>query len=82
MPFTVERAEDKHGICVNDMANGDVGVIVKWGSDWYIGRTVVRTGRSIQELGATTYWDDLMGSRREDLRVELLKPGDVIRCTE
>lgn len=74
------------GIAVNEMKDGDIGIIVQWQSGFYLNQIVQRCGESLISIGKPQYnsWPKLFKSDAdfEKLRVRLLKAGDTIEVTD
>jgi len=69
-------------ICVGDMKDGQIGVIVKWPLKSYLGRVVQRNHNRLITLGDTfdKGWGEYypVKARKEDCQVRLLEKGEML----
>jgi hypothetical protein len=76
----------RYVICVQDMEDGEIGVIVGWTATHYIGSIVQRYGDSLITVAKSSgeSWPEAFryGKRWEDCRVRLLQPGDTLEIVE
>lgn len=87
-----EQSKDD-SICVDDMKDGDVGVVTSWAILTYVGQIVQRYGKSLVALGNVKdrrmyrgflvvwkVWPNYFPShnRVEECRVRLLKSGETL----
>jgi len=77
------KKENTEGIWVGNMKDGDIGVIIEWGSIIYcLGRIVQRYGNDLISIGMPSgdSWRVLTPSRElsSNCRVRLLKKDEVL----
>jgi len=67
-------------ICVNDMKDGDIAIIRKWGISDYVGCIVQRYENNLIRLGENSGkgWSDVLNYRNENFRVEILPKGTLL----
>ena len=75
--------EQPKSICVNDMQDGDIGVVVVWSDGRYLGRIVQRYKDHLLVVGEQSgrEWDTIFNSglgRWEDCHVRLLEKGETL----
>ena len=79
----LQEGYSKDTICVDDMQDGDVGIIKAWASSGYVGRIVQRHANDLVTLGIRSGegWRGMFNagkSRNEACRVRLLKEGETL----
>jgi len=74
-------------ICVKDMKDGQIGVIVKWSNGWYLGRIVQRYDDYLicldEKKGKS--WGKFFASPNqhyEDCQVRILEKGEMLIVAE
>lgn len=77
------KSDRPSDICVDDMKDGNIAVITKWGNTDYIGRVVQRYNDSLICVGnySGKGWGDYFNPSRKSIRnekycVRLLEPGE------
>lgn len=76
--------ENDDSICVDDMEDGQIGVIVAWVHREYIGRIVQRHSSSLISIGCVSgqaFSCFFNASKGESSRVRILQPGEKIEIT-
>lgn len=68
-------------ICVNDMEDGDIGVITQWSCGDYVNQVVQRYKNYLLVVGAHSEWGwdtsfNYSNNRNEQCRVRLLEKGE------
>lgn len=87
MGVKLHEKQNDGTICVNDMKDGQIAVVWVWGlagaRSEYCGRLVQRNDCRLVSLGMPNEntWPDIFNNRREDCRVRLLKPGELLEIT-
>lgn len=71
-------------ICIDDMKDGDIGVIVKWTYSQYCGSIIQRYKNTLITLGADSghSWTTIFKSPNPCCHVRLLKPGELLVVEE
>lgn len=81
MGVKLRKEEQRPGICMHDMKDGDIGEIVSWDHKFYIGRIVQRCGQYLISVGLSSGngWGEVFNTpRKENRRVRILEPGEVL----
>jgi len=81
MSVRIESSNRPRDLCVNDMRDGQLGIVVRWSYDnCVLGRIVQRCKDVIIVLGESSgsSHTTVLNNRNEDCRVRLLETGEKI----
>ena len=81
MGVKLRKEEQKPGICVYDMKDGDIGEIVDWPIEQYIGRIVQRYKNCLLIVGQDSRkgWSEIFDRPHDNhCRIRLLQPGEML----